>query len=171
MWADTHSNEQILSWETVSCTCRCSPAVLQRESREFSSPHTVPEGTNEGEFCFSFESLLRNRDATEWCMRAETVWHYTFILTCNNFSLQCSSLSRALFSFLFSRSFSFALWIDLVLLSYTPAICFSSTSISFTWTKRVLFFYIYSHSNTDAETKTCTHRIQKRSLVLFKERS
>jgi len=42
--------------------CRCSlgalcSGVLQYESRESSSHHMAPEGPNEGEFCFSFESL------------------------------------------------------------------------------------------------------------------
>lgn len=31
--------------------------VLQYESREYTSPHLVPEGIIEEEFCFSFESL------------------------------------------------------------------------------------------------------------------
>lgn len=67
-----------------------------------------------------------------------------FILTCNNFFLPRSSLFRALLSFLFPCSFSLAVWIDLVLLSYTPAICFSSTSISFMESSVFVFIYFLS---------------------------
>lgn len=42
--------------EKYSLALLCSP-VLQYESRESFSTRMVPEGTNEEEFCFSFESL------------------------------------------------------------------------------------------------------------------
>lgn len=56
-----HAVHKFISVHCQACAqtlkCSLSSDVLQYESRESASPHIVPIGTTEEEFCFSFESL------------------------------------------------------------------------------------------------------------------
>lgn len=148
--ASTHSNEETWSWETqthvdtnMQMQSWCSAMWIQ--TIFFTS--LGPFRHHSREFCFSLNPF--KEEGCYWVVyesRKSLALH--FILTCNNFFLQRSSLSRALLSFLFPCSFSLAVCIDLVLLSYTPAICFSSTSISFTESSVYLSALTLTHMQT-----------------------
>ena len=51
----TYTARHLYTLRCILAVLNCN--VLQYESREHTSPHLVPEGTIEEEFCFSFESL------------------------------------------------------------------------------------------------------------------